>query len=105
MQQSVQLIGVPGALQVINQFGETDEQGSLKRVQAQLRNNSNRKKAWGLEYKVQFFNAEGREVPSTAKGWVPLTIGRGEIASLNGSTTTPGAVRATITVREWDPKN
>jgi hypothetical protein len=33
-----------------------------------------------------------------------LAIGRGELASLNGSTTQAGAVRATITVREFNPE-
>ncbi|HOX05659.1 MAG TPA: DUF1425 domain-containing protein [Planctomycetota bacterium] len=104
MTQSVQFIGVPSSLTVVQQNGEKDEAGDLKRIQAQIRNESNRSKAWQLEYKVQFFNADGREVTSTAKGWVMLTIGRGELATLNGSTTQPGAVRATVTVREFDPK-
>jgi uncharacterized protein YcfL len=104
MVQSVQLIGVPGDLAVVQQTAEKDEAGNVKRVQAQIRNESNKKKAWQLEYKVQFFNAEGREVTTTAKGWVMLAIGRGELASLNGSTTQAGAVRATITVREFNPE-
>jgi uncharacterized protein YcfL len=102
--QSVQLIGVPKALTVVQQTGERDPEGNLKRVQAQIRNQSNSEKAWSLEYQVQFFNAAGLEVPSMAKGWVPLTIGRGELASLNGATILPGAVRATVAVREHDPK-
>ena len=105
MVQSVQFIGVPGALTVVQQTGEKDADGNLKRVQAQIRNQSNSSKAWQLEYKVQFFNADGREVTSTSKGWIMLAIGRGELVSLNGSTTQTGAVRATITVREYDPKN
>lgn len=103
--QSVQLIGVPGALSVVQQSANKDDDGNIKSVQVQLRNTSTGSKAWQLEYKVQFFNADGREVTSTAKGWVPLAIGRGELASLNGSTTQPGAVRATVTVREYQPGN
>jgi hypothetical protein len=105
MDKSVQFIGVPSDLVVVQQTGEPDADGNLKRVQAQIRNQSNSSKAWQLEYKVQFFGADGREVTSTAKGWIMLAIGRGELASLNGATTQPGAVRATITVRQFDPKN
>jgi len=104
MVQSVQLIGVPKELTVVQQTPEKDPDGNLKRVQAQIRNESSKNKAWQLEYQVQFFNAAGREVPSVAKGWVPLTIGRGELTSLNGATILPGAVRATIAVREYIPK-
>ena len=102
--QSVQFVGVPSALTVVQQTNERDADGSLKRVQAQIKNESNSKKAWSLEYKVQFFDAAGREVASAASGWVPLAIGRGELASVNGATLLPGAVRATVTVREYDPK-
>jgi uncharacterized protein YcfL len=102
--QSVQFIDVPKDLTVIQQTVEKDDAGNLKRVQAQIRNQSNSNKAWQLEYKVQFFGADGREVTSTAKGWVPLTIGRGELASLNGATTQAGAVRAIVAVRQYDPE-
>ncbi len=101
--QSVQLIRVPSSLAVVQQTGVKDEAGNIRSVQVQIRNESNRSKAWQLEYKVQFFDAEGLEVTSTAKGWVMLTIGRGELATLNGSTTLPGAVRATVAVRGFDP--
>ena len=101
---SVQFIDVTGALQAINVFAEKDTEGNIARVQAQVQNTSTSKKAWNLEYKVEFYAADNRALASTAKGWVPMAIGRGELATLSGATTAPGAVRATIRVREFNPK-
>jgi hypothetical protein len=100
LESSVQLIAVPASLQVIKPFVDRDKDGRVTRIQVQIRNASTSDTYKGLEYTVQFFNAEGREVPSTAKGWVPLVLGRGELVSISGATTAGDAVRATVTIRQ-----
>jgi len=100
MESSVRFIAVPTSLEVVKPFVDHDKDSHVTRIQAQVRNNSTSEGYKNLEYTVKFFNADGREVPSTAKGWLPLVISRGDMVSLSGATTAGDAVRATITVRE-----
>jgi hypothetical protein len=100
LESSIQLIDVPGSLQVLKPFVDHDKEGHLTHIQVQVRNDSTSDTYKDLEYTVQFFSAEGRELPSTAKGWIPLVIGRGELKSLDGTTPATNAVRATITIRQ-----
>lgn len=101
LDRSIQFIQVPSRIEVVTATVERNAAGDIASVQAQFRNTSNRRKAWELEYMVQFFAADGREVPSTAKGWKPVIIGRGELKSVGGATASPGAQLVKVSLRSW----
>jgi len=94
----VRFVDVPGSLDVIRPVLNRDAEGNVTRIQVQVNNDSSDDTAWDLEFKSQFFNAEGREV-TTDTAWHTVVIGRGELKSLESGCTRPGAVRATMTIR------
>ena len=104
MDRSVRLIKVPSGLEVVN-LPELRVAGASTLAEVQVRNRSARKKMWHLEYKFQFYTAENRELESTARGWQPLTIGRGETRTVKGVCPLPGAQTAVLTFRKWEPGN
>jgi hypothetical protein len=99
LDSSVQFVAVPGSLDVIRPILERDPAGNVVRIQVQVCNNSQDETAWNLEFKSQFFSSEGRDV-TTDTAWHTVVIGRGELKSLESGCTRPGAVRATMVIRQ-----
>lgn len=101
---SVQYVRVSRKIEPVNAF-KLVKRGAATCYEVQLRNNDLKRKQWEMEYRFQFFDADGRELASATQGWRPLTIGRGELKTISGSCLVPGAEKATVILRKWDRKN
>jgi hypothetical protein len=102
--RSVKRIRVSSKVEVIN-LPKLNKRGNATYYDVVLRNNDLKRKQWELEYMFQFFDADGRELPSATKGWRQLTIGRGETKTIGGCCLISGAETALCTLRRWRRKN
>jgi hypothetical protein len=104
LNRSVRYIGLPAKVEVIS-APELVKRGITSYVDVTLRNNDEKLKQWELEYRFQFFDYDGRELPAMVKGWQPLVIGRGETKTIGGSCMLEGASTSTLTIRRWNRRD
>jgi hypothetical protein len=104
LERSVKYVRVSTRIEVVN-VPKLTKRGTMTNFDVVLRNNDLKRKQWELEYKFQFFDVNGRELPGATKGWRQVTIGRGETVTIGGSCLIEGAENALCTLRKWNRKN